>query len=63
MANIDYYPFSQELLNKLTELPAENLEYLNFAKANNEQPLLFQNLPHILYRGSINIYDVEIISC
>ncbi|MCJ8279910.1 MAG: hypothetical protein MJK14_08310 [Rivularia sp. ALOHA_DT_140] len=61
--NIEYYPFSQELLDKLTELPAVNLEYLNFAKANRERPLLFQNVPHVLYYGSINLDDVEIIYC
>ena len=59
----DFVYFSLEHLEKLTkmEVPSATLEYLRFAKNNNERPVLFNHVPHVFYRGAIDVSDVEIV--
>lgn len=38
------------------------LEYLEFTENNGQRPVLFGYIPHILYRGAIDVFDVEIVS-
>lgn len=63
LPDADFIPFSLEQL-ELTrrEVPIATLEYLEFAKNNGERPVLFNYVPHILYRGAINVSDVEVVS-
>ena len=57
----EFMPFSPKQLGKLTELPEATSEYLKFAKEAGEQPFLFNYVPHILYRGEMNVSSVEIV--
>lgn len=43
------------------EVPVATLEYLEFAKSNGERPVLFNHVPHIFYRGIIDISEVQAI--
>lgn len=36
-----------------TELAIATLEYLKFAKNNNERPVLFNYVPHVFYLGAV----------
>ncbi|MBP6883911.1 MAG: hypothetical protein KBC06_01615 [Candidatus Pacebacteria bacterium] len=50
-----------EELNKYTEIPQETKDYY-FKKFNKgETPLAFVKIPHVLYKGSINVSNSPII--
>ena len=36
--------------------------YYQMSQREGKSPLLFHRIPHILYRGSLNLKDVTIIS-
>jgi hypothetical protein len=36
-----------------TEVAIATLEYLKFAKNNNERPVLFNYVPHVFYLGAV----------
>ena len=58
-----FVPFSEQELLKITELPIATASYFRFAKAADEAPLLFNCVPHILYRGSIHVSGVDVLRC
>lgn len=58
----DFIPFSDERLNSLTTIPIATVNYLKLAKQIGEQPFIFRHVSHILYKGSINVCDLEIIN-
>ncbi|MDJ0636266.1 MAG: hypothetical protein QNJ34_24005 [Xenococcaceae cyanobacterium MO_188.B29] len=60
----EFIPFSLGRLEKLAEMevPSATLEYLRFAKNNGERPVLFNYVPHVFYRGAIDVSDVEVVS-
>ena len=60
----DFISFSSKQLEKLAkmEVPGATLEYLRFAKNNGDRPVLFNYIPHILYRGAIDVSNVETVN-
>ena len=62
-SSAEFVPFSEQELLKITELPIATADYFRCAKAAGEAPFLFNYVPHVLYRGSIHIDDVDVISC
>ncbi|NJL56096.1 hypothetical protein HC928_13625 [bacterium] len=58
-----FVSFSEEQLSRIVKLPTATLEYWKFAKAAGEAPFLFNFVPHILYRGTIEIQDLDLIHC
>lgn len=50
----DFIPFTLEALVMLDSIPKAATEYFNHAKANNERPLLFNCVPHVLYHGTLD---------
>jgi hypothetical protein len=48
-------------LEKLAVLPEETKSYYKEALARGERPLFWHRVPHILYKGSIDIRDCEVI--
>jgi hypothetical protein len=58
-----FVPFSEERLSNIVKLPTATLEYWKFTKAAGEAPFLFNFVPHILYRGTIEIQDLDLIHC
>ena len=56
-----FAPFSLDEVTTVDALPAEVLTYYQEA-AKNDQPIFaWHGLPHILYRGSIDLTDVDVI--
>ena len=60
----DFLFFSLEQLEKLAkmEVPEATLKYLRFAKNNDERPVLFNHVPHVFYRGTIDVSNVEVVN-
>ncbi len=51
-------------LNKISDyrtVPQETIRYYQEQNKLDQRPLLFHGIPHILYKGTINIENVEII--
>lgn len=57
----DYEPFSAERMEVYRTVPSETIEYYKEMKALGKHPLLFHFVPHILYKGTIDIEGLEII--
>jgi len=49
------------MLNELGSLPTPTRTYYHEAKACNERPFPFHLIPHVLYRGSISLEQMQII--
>ncbi len=58
----DYEWFDISKIKKYSELSQKTINYYESSYKNNERPLLFNYVPHILYKGSINISKLEIIT-
>lgn len=54
MQDQDFIPFNGERLQMLTSIPQQSYEYFNHAKAYDEHPFLFNYIPHVLYRGTLD---------
>lgn len=54
MEDQDFIPFNIERLQMLTSIPQASYEYFNHAKAYDERPFLFNYIPHVLYRGTLD---------
>ena len=50
-----------ESFESLEEIPFHLTKYYESCKANNIAPLLFNGLPHILFKGKIDLSSVETI--
>ncbi len=58
-----YEDFSARRMQAYATLPQETLLYWEERKkANDERPLLFMHIPHVMYKGTINIEGLEIVS-
>ena len=53
--------FSPEKLEQLGTLPDKTKAYYKACFDDDERPLLFAGVPHILYQGSIDITDLTIV--
>ncbi|GAB4320359.1 MAG: hypothetical protein Kow00117_09860 [Phototrophicales bacterium] len=51
----DFIPFTLEALVMLDSIPKATTDYFNHAKAHNENPFLFNFIPHVLYYGTLDI--------
>lgn len=53
----NYAPFDPRGLSKYSNIPAKTIKYYK----TKDNPFVFHFVPHILYRGKINIKDHEVI--
>jgi hypothetical protein len=44
-----------------SHIPKETKEYYKESYRKNKRPLVFNKIPHILYKGSLSIKDIVII--
>jgi len=58
----EYETFDLKRMNVYRQVPEETIEYYKQKKAEGMRPLLFHLVPHILYKGSIDINGFEIIT-
>jgi len=55
-------PFSAQALGRFSALPTATYAYFSHTLSLGHQPLLFAGVPHILYKGSLDISHANIIS-
>jgi hypothetical protein len=57
----DFIPYTTEEAKKLGTVPAETIRYFEECLRADADPLLFQWVPHILYKGEIEVDGIKII--
>lgn len=57
----NFIEYSPEIVKDLQDIPVETMEYYKKKIESGEQPLMYQYIPHILHRGSIQIDKSNII--
>lgn len=57
----DFSSFDPEKMEQYRTVPIETIEYYRDQSALGKRPLLFHRVPHILYKGTINTQDLEIV--
>lgn len=58
----EYETFDPKKIEIYRTVPEDTIEYYREQNAMGKRPLLFHLVPHILYKGSIDTKDLEIIS-
>jgi len=58
----EYETFDPEKMEVYRKVPEETIEYYKERNASGKRPLLFHIVPHILYKGSIDTKNLEIVS-
>jgi len=53
--------FKLEMLNKINFLPEQTKTYYQTCFEHNKQPLILAYAPHLLYKGVLDISDLEVI--
>ncbi|MEL6385224.1 MAG: hypothetical protein AAFQ89_22715 [Cyanobacteria bacterium J06626_18] len=59
---LQFKPWFDGALQGLSKLPETTFEYYRRCKANGERPFLFHLIPHVLFCGSVDLSEVEVIS-
>jgi hypothetical protein len=57
----EYEPFDPARMETYRIVPEETLAYYKQKKAEGVRPLLFHLVPHILYKGSVDTTNLEIV--
>ncbi len=57
----DFVDFNPDDLAKYSELPQDTIEYYRESFANKKLPLAFHRVPHILYKGTIDVEGVKVV--
>ena len=57
----EFRPFEVNKLKEYTEVPEQTIEYYKREKEAGRSPLIFHGIPHILYKGSINIEGIPLV--
>ncbi len=58
----EFVPFNPESLEEWQEVPEVTKKYFKDRFDAGEKPLMFVAIPHILYRGTIDVSETEIVS-
>jgi len=56
----DFIPFDSKHTSQYMKMPIETEEYYKSSILQGRKPLLFHLIPHILYKGSIDVIGLEI---
>ncbi len=51
--------FDPEKIGVYSDLPPETIKYFQQCFSEGKRPLMWVYVPHILYRGTLNIRDLE----
>ncbi|MEZ4114191.1 MAG: hypothetical protein R3B65_01950 [Candidatus Paceibacterota bacterium] len=60
--NSEFEDFDIKKFNEYSKIGEKTKEYFKEKIKNNEEPLIFHMIPHILYKGNIDTSNLEIIS-
>ncbi len=58
----EYLPFTEENYLQNNHLPEITKQHYRDARAQGEQPLTYAGAPHVLYLGTIETKDLEVVS-
>ncbi len=58
----EYEPFDPKRMGVYRTVPIKTIEYYKQKKAEGVKPLLHHLVPHVLYKGSIDVSNLEIVS-
>jgi len=57
----NFEPFSTEQLSEINDLSQRTKSYYRETFREGKRPLMFVGVPHVLYKGSLDISEVEIL--
>jgi hypothetical protein len=57
-----YLPFDPALLDDLARIPDRTILYLEEVKRTGQTAFLFVGIPHVLFRGTIELKDITVIT-
>jgi len=59
----DFVPFDPQRVEQFSEFPAQTLEYYQrmVREGRRREMLIFAYIPHILFKGTVDVSDAEII--
>lgn len=58
----NFVPYNPDEVKKFSSMPQATTDYYNEMIGNGERPLLYHKIPHILYKGTLDITDLPVIS-
>jgi hypothetical protein len=58
----NFVPFSSDVLKEYSEIPEISKEYYRNTLAAGSKPFLFRGIPHILYKGRLDVSGIKIIT-
>ncbi len=58
----NFVPYNSEKIEKFSSLPQSTKDYYKKMIDKHERPLLYHRVPHILYKGTLDITNLPIIS-
>jgi hypothetical protein len=62
MTDADFQPYDPATLDAYSIVPEETKEYYKRCVQKGAEPLLFHRIVHVLYKGSIDVSGLKIIS-
>jgi len=57
----NFVPYSDSLVPQLDDLPAVTLDYYESKFEQDKDPLLYAGVPHILYKGTVDVGSLAIV--
>lgn len=58
----DFVSLAQSNFDSLTRLPEALRKHIQIARSENRSPFMFVGVPHILYKGALQIEGIEIVA-
>ncbi len=58
----NFVPYNPDEVQKFSSMPQETKGYYKEIISKGDMPLLYHRIPHILYKGTLDINDLSIIS-
>lgn len=64
LSDEDFVPYKKDTIQKYSHVPDATKQYFKdeFSKGSQRIALFYRYIPHVLYKGSIDISDVEVIT-
>lgn len=62
MSEENFVPYAPEDVSKFSLIPQASKDYYREMFSKGERPLFYHRIPHILYKGELNIADVAVVT-
>lgn len=62
VAELDYEPFDVKRMSEYQKVPEATLKYYMQKKNEGLHPVIYQFVPHVLYKGNIDTRGLDVIS-